>query len=84
MVGVDIDKEGLIPSKLESLLKDWPKEREKPRVLYTIPIGNFFDGKNCKVALGQNPSGATQTVERKREIYDIASKNNLIIIGNKK
>ena len=37
------------------------------KILYTIPIG-------------QNPSGSSYSLERKREIYEIACKHNLLLI----
>lgn len=42
---------------------------KRPKVLYTIPTGS-------------NPSGGSQTLERKKKIYEIASRpqNNLLII----
>jgi DNA-binding transcriptional MocR family regulator len=67
LVGVKIDEDGMIPSELENVLKTWTKEC-RPRVMYTIPIG-------------QNPSGATLTLERKKEIYRLASLYDIIIIG---
>ncbi|KAL7914395.1 pyridoxal phosphate-dependent transferase [Trichoderma velutinum] len=39
----------------------------KPHVLYMIPTG-------------QNPSGATQSLKRRREIYDVAEKHDLYIL----
>jgi DNA-binding transcriptional MocR family regulator len=64
---VDTDGEGIIPAKLEAVLQEWTSS-DKPRVLYTIPTG-------------QNPSGATASLERKQQIYTIASKHNILIIG---
>ncbi|KAK4673174.1 Aromatic/aminoadipate aminotransferase 1 [Podospora pseudopauciseta] len=69
--GVPIDEQGLIPSELDHILSTWsPSERDnkrKPHVLYTVPSG-------------QNPTGATQGPERRRQIYDICSKHDLVII----
>jgi aromatic amino acid aminotransferase I len=64
-----VDEFGMIPSKLESMLSTCSQVtgRAKPRVLYIIPTG-------------QNPAGSTLTAERKRQIYDIACKHNLIIL----
>ncbi|KAE8360759.1 L-kynurenine/alpha-aminoadipate aminotransferase [Aspergillus caelatus] len=66
--GVEMDVEGLRPEALERTLREWDLSRgSKPRVLYTIPTG-------------QNPTGATQSTERRRAIYDIAEEHDLIII----
>eukprot|EP01117_Protostelium_nocturnum_P003432 TRINITY_DN1445_c0_g1_i1.p1 TRINITY_DN1445_c0_g1~~TRINITY_DN1445_c0_g1_i1.p1 ORF type:complete len:429 (-),score=123.17 TRINITY_DN1445_c0_g1_i1:60-1346(-) len=66
-VGVDIDSEGLIPEKLEEILSRWDFRTKPLRALYTIPTG-------------QNPSGTTLPLERKRRIYEICSKYDLIIM----
>lgn len=66
---MQVDEYGLIPSKLESMLNTFHDVggRAKPRVLYIIPTG-------------QNPGGATLTTERKKEIYKIACRHDLIIL----
>ncbi|KAL4244607.1 Class-I pyridoxal-phosphate-dependent aminotransferase-like protein [Abortiporus biennis] len=68
-VPVRIDKGGLIPSDLEKVLSDWDEETKgrKPRVLYTVPCG-------------QNPTGCTLNLQRRKEIYAIACKYDLVII----
>ncbi|CAH0014458.1 unnamed protein product [Clonostachys rhizophaga] len=65
---VDLDDQGLSPHKLGQILDQWNTlERPKPKVLYTIPSG-------------QNPTGVTQSQERRRAIYEIAERHGLIII----
>ncbi|KAL4791530.1 pyridoxal phosphate-dependent transferase [Aspergillus venezuelensis] len=67
---VKMDEQGLLPEALDEVLSNWDeKERgaRKPFVLYTIPTG-------------QNPTGATQSVERRREIYKVSQKHDLYII----
>lgn len=66
---IEVDEFGLIPDKLESIMTTaglW-SGRAKPRVLYIIPTG-------------QNPAGSTLTLERKKKIYEIACKHNLLIL----
>ncbi|KAL4899921.1 hypothetical protein BDW74DRAFT_188812 [Aspergillus multicolor] len=66
--GVDMDADGLIPEALEEALISWaPSRGPKPRVLYTVPTG-------------QNPTGFSQPTERRKAIYKIAEKHDLIII----
>jgi kynurenine/2-aminoadipate aminotransferase len=67
LMGVSTDEFGLIPSALEALMKENKGKTNKPKVLYTIVTGH-------------NPSGATMTSERKREIYRIACEYDLIIL----
>ncbi|KAK4451614.1 Aromatic/aminoadipate aminotransferase 1 [Podospora aff. communis PSN243] len=69
--GVPMDAEGLLPSALDSILTNWdPHQRKgarKPHVLYTVPSG-------------QNPTGATQGEQRRRDIYAVACKHDVFIL----
>lgn len=68
--GVKMDKDGILPEDLDDILVNWDEEAmkgEKPRLLYTVPTG-------------QNPSGATPPVERRRAVYEVAQKHDLFII----
>ena len=71
LIGVDMDSEGLLPSHLDDILTNWnPTERnskDKPFFLYTVPSG-------------QNPTGATQSLKRRKDIYRVAQKHDLYII----
>jgi aromatic amino acid aminotransferase I len=63
---VKMDEQGL----LDDVLSNWDEKvrgARKPFVLYTIPTG-------------QNPTGATQSAERRKEIYKVAQKHNIYII----
>ncbi|KAL4992341.1 pyridoxal phosphate-dependent transferase [Aspergillus falconensis] len=67
---VKMDEQGLLPGDLDDLLSNWDEKARgarKPFVLYTIPTG-------------QNPTGATQSVERRKEIYKVAQKHDIYII----
>ncbi|KAK4185536.1 PLP-dependent transferase, partial [Podospora australis] len=68
--GVKIDEEGLIPQDMDRLLTNWDETSSgarKPHLLYTVPSG-------------QNPTGATQSEQRRREIYNVCQKHDLFII----
>jgi len=69
--GVEMDRQGLLPEKMDELLTHWdPSQRggaRKPHVLYTVPSG-------------QNPTGATQGEQRRRDIYAVASKHDVFIL----
>uniref|UniRef100_A0A4W3HC20 Kynurenine/alpha-aminoadipate aminotransferase, mitochondrial n=1 Tax=Callorhinchus milii TaxID=7868 RepID=A0A4W3HC20_CALMI len=73
ILSISNDQHGMIPQSLLDVLSKWKPEDAKdprcdiPRVLYTIPNG-------C------NPTGASMTERRKREIYQIARKYDLLII----
>ncbi|GAA6006112.1 hypothetical protein JCM10207_000527 [Rhodosporidiobolus poonsookiae] len=70
-VALPMDGEGMTPEGMDELLGSWnPDEHDgmnRPRILYTIPVA-------------QNPTGATMTVERKKAIYDLAVKYDVIIV----
>ncbi|RMJ20272.1 hypothetical protein CDV36_000028 [Fusarium kuroshium] len=71
VAGVKMDEEGLLPDSLDDILTNWDPEKhdgaKKPRVLYTVPTG-------------QNPTGATQGVQRRKDVYAVAQRHNLYII----
>lgn len=69
-LGIKMDEQGLIPEYMDELLSNWDvKERKarKPFILYTVPSG-------------QNPTGATQGVERRKAIYKVAQKHEVYIL----
>ncbi|KAI5366184.1 Putative aminotransferase, class I/classII, pyridoxal phosphate-dependent transferase, major [Septoria linicola] len=67
--GVDMDAGGMIPSSLDEVLTNWnPVKRggPKPFLVYTVPTG-------------QNPTGSTISIERRRQIYAVCQKHDLYI-----
>ena len=68
--GVPIDSEGLLPTDMDRILSNWDQAARgsrKPRLLYTVPTG-------------QNPTGATSSGERRRELYKVCQKHDIHII----
>ncbi|CAB1345400.1 unnamed protein product, partial [Coregonus sp. 'balchen'] len=72
LINVPSDQHGMIPGGLKEVLSRWdPADVHKPhspapRVLYTIPNGG-------------NPTRASMTTQRKREIYELARQYDLLI-----
>ncbi|KAJ3036715.1 hypothetical protein HDV00_002427 [Rhizophlyctis rosea] len=64
---VALDAEGLNPNALEKVLAEWPTPETRPKVLYTVPTGG-------------NPTGISTTLERKKRVYEIAKKYDIIIL----
>lgn len=66
--GIKMDHEGLVPDDLDAVLTSWdPARGPKPFLLYIIPSG-------------QNPTGATQSVHRRKAIYQVAETHDLYIV----
>ncbi len=69
--GVPMDGQGLLPERMDDMLSGWdPAARggaRKPTVLYTVPSG-------------QNPTGATQGAQRRRDIYEVCRKHDVFIL----
>ncbi|KAF2469124.1 PLP-dependent transferase [Lindgomyces ingoldianus] len=70
ILGIKLDEEGPIPSELDRVLTGWDEdhmESKKPHLIYMVPTGH-------------NPTGATQSLERRHEIYRLAQKHDLYIL----
>lgn len=68
IVGIAMDGEGLLPESMDTVLSNWDTRRAaKPSILYTVPTG-------------QNPTGATQSFERRKEVYRVAQKHDIYIL----
>lgn len=66
-IGVKLDDDGLIIDELKDKIISLKKEGKKPKFLYTV--SNFH-----------NPAGVTLSLERRKEILDIAKENDFLII----
>lgn len=67
---IKMDEQGLQAESMDEVLSNWDEAARgarKPFVLYTI-------------ATGQNPTGATQSGERRKAIYKVAQKHDVIIV----
>ncbi|KAK9379042.1 pyridoxal phosphate-dependent transferase [Kockiozyma suomiensis] len=64
-VPVKVDLEGILPDELDAQLKSW--DGPLPKFLYTIPTG-------------QNPTGGTLSNERRKAVYDVLSKYDIMIV----
>lgn len=67
ILSIAMDDQGILPTDLDQKLCHWDPKSKKPSVLYTIPSG-------------QNPTGVTQSAVRRREVYKIAEKHDLLVI----
>lgn len=70
IAGIEMDEHGLSPRHLRTVLEDWDPLRmgaRKPFLLYTVPTGH-------------NPTGMTQCLQRRKEIYAVAEEHDLYII----
>ncbi|OBT85885.1 hypothetical protein VE02_04471 [Pseudogymnoascus sp. 03VT05] len=71
IVPVKVDTEGMLPGGpggLRDVLENWDtKKGKRPHLMYTITIG-------------QNPTSGILSVERRKEIYSICTKYDIVII----
>lgn len=70
VAAVAMDECGLLTTSLDEILSNWNEKVRggpKPFVLYTVPTG-------------QNPTGATQSLQRRKEVYAVAQKHDLYIL----
>ncbi|TKA22984.1 hypothetical protein B0A50_07202 [Salinomyces thailandicus] len=68
--GVGMDEHGIRAEALDEVLASWDVKARggpKPFLLYTVPTG-------------QNPTGATQPLARRRAVYAVAQKHDLLIL----
>ncbi|KAL2757637.1 hypothetical protein ACRALDRAFT_1054848 [Sodiomyces alcalophilus JCM 7366] len=68
--GVRMDDQGLLPEDMDAMLSNWDEAARgarRPHVLYTVPSG-------------QNPTGATQSAERRAAIYAVCQEHDVYII----
>mgnify|MGYP003361628090 FL=1 len=66
-VSLKMDDHGIIPEYLIELLDNWPTDLKKPKLLYTIPTG-------------QNPLSYSLSTERKKIIYEVLQKHDILIV----
>lgn len=66
---IPVDDQGMRPDALSAALDAWDTATQGPRphVMYLVPVG-------------QNPLGSTMQAERRKEIYALACKYDLIIV----
>lgn len=67
---VSMDEQGLIPHALDEVMTNWDvnaRGARKPNIIYLIPTG-------------QNPTGSTHSAQRRREVYGVCQKHDLIIV----
>ncbi|KAI9265315.1 pyridoxal phosphate-dependent transferase [Helicostylum pulchrum] len=74
LADIATDEFGIVPESLEKMLANWPesnpsgkKDQPRPHCLYTIPSGG-------------NPTGVSSTLERKKAVYKICSKYDILIL----
>lgn len=70
IAGIKMDAHGLLATDLDHVLSNWDATARggpKPFLLYTVPTG-------------QNPTGSTQPLSRRKAIYAVAEKHDLYIL----
>lgn len=89
-VGLKMDDEGLLPEEMDRVLSGWGNaQHSKPRVMIIVPTGQvrlshlLVFGRLVETDVlctppPQNPSGATMSTQRRKNVYDVARKHNIV------
>ena len=67
IVGVKIEEDGIDTYELENIVRNLKNSGKVVKLIYTIPTG-------------QNPSGVTMSIEKRKHLLEIASKYDLLIV----
>jgi len=67
IVGIPIDDGGILVDKLEAQIKSMRDSRDKLKLIYVIPTGH-------------NPTGITMSIERRKQLMELASRHDLLIV----
>jgi 2-aminoadipate transaminase len=67
LIGIPMDENGMDTHILESKLRELKADGKFPKLIYTIPTG-------------QNPTGITMSLDRRKHLYEIASQYDLLIV----
>jgi aromatic amino acid aminotransferase I / 2-aminoadipate transaminase len=81
IVGIDMDDQGMLPASLDTTLSHWDvsvRGARKPRVIYLVPYSITQNLSNHRT--GQNPTGASMFLQRRKDIYKICQKHDIIIL----
>lgn len=66
-IGIPLDKQGMNINKVEEVLKEYARRKEKIKFIYIVP--DF-----------QNPSGVTMSLERREKLLDLCYEFGTIVI----
>ena len=79
IVGIGMDGQGMRADLLDDRLSSWKEsEGRKPKVAYIVPYTCMGDKTDCRT--GQNPSGTSMFLERRKNLYAVFQKHDIIII----
>ena len=75
-----MDGEGMRPDLLDEKLSSWkPSQGRKPKVAYIVPY-IYISSQILISRTGQNPSGSSMFHERRKQLYAIFQKHDILII----
>jgi aromatic amino acid aminotransferase I len=79
-VGVPMDEDGVKPEALDQLMTNWDEGRQgrKPKMILMVPyVSSLTSLMNSTCS---NPCGMTMSEQRKKDIYRLAQKWELLIV----
>lgn len=74
-----MDGQGMRADLLDKRLSSWnDSEGKKPKVAYIVPYSLTRNGSDDRT--GQNPSGSSMFLERRKHLYAVFQKHDVLII----
>lgn len=82
---VETDSQGISVKSLRKTLEEWPLNKRKPKILYTVPVRclrrhSYTFTETFLLQYGGNPNGATAPLSRRIEVLQLARVHNLLIL----
>lgn len=82
-IGVKMDREGMLDTALEDILSGWDNSwharGKRPKVMYTVTYLRKTS-LSYLFSVGQNPTGGTLSLERRKKIYALCQKYDVLIV----
>ena len=81
---METDAQGISAASLRSILENWPQDKPRPKILYTVPVSfmplSLTRRSPSAVQYGCNPTGMTATLDRRVQVLKLAREFDLIIL----
>lgn len=87
-LGVPLDKHGMDPEALDNIMGAWDEAARggpRPKLVVVVPYVILISQRRAALQLTRfrtcsNPAGVTMPEERKRDLYSVCQRWNLLIV----